>query len=104
MATYFVRKSGLDSNDGLSAGAAFLTIDKAASTVAAADTVYVGAGTYRELVTLDTAGTSGNQITYVADVDGSQTGDAGLVIISAFDDDQANAAMTRPMREPWKLT
>ncbi len=86
MATYYVRKSGLDTNGGLSAGDAFLTIDKAANTVAAGDTVYVGAGTYRETVTMDTAGSSGSVIKYIADVDGSQTGDAGLVVISAFTD------------------
>jgi hypothetical protein len=88
---YFVRKSGLDTNDGLTAGAAFLTIDKAANTVAAGDTVYVGAGTYRELVTMDTAGTSGNQITYIGDIDGENTGDAGLVIISAHATEQSVA-------------
>ncbi len=95
MATYFVRKSGLDSNDGLSKGASFLTIDKAANTVAAADTVYVGAGVYRETVTMDTTGTSGNIISFIADVDGSQTDDPGLVIISAYANELSNAARTR---------
>ena len=87
MTTYYVRKTGNDSNAGTSAGAAWLTIDKAANTVAAADTVYVGAGVYRELVTMDTSGSVGNQISYIADVDGSQTGDAGQVIISAYTTD-----------------
>ena len=72
-------------------GAAFLTIDKAANTVAAADDVYVGAGVFRELVTMDTAGTSGNLITYTADVGGSMTDDPGLVIISAYDDESSPA-------------
>lgn len=89
---YYVRKTGLDSNDGLSAGAAFLTIDKAANTLAAGETVYVGAGVYRELVTMDTSGTSGNIISYIADVDGSQTGDPGLVVISAYADEASTAA------------
>ncbi len=84
MTDYYVRKTGLDSNDGLTKGAAFLTIDKAANTVAAADTVYVGAGVYRELVTIDTSGTSGSIITWTADVDGTNTDDPGLVIISAY--------------------
>lgn len=86
MATYYVRKTGLDSNDGLSAGNAFLTIDKAANTVAAGDTVWVGAGTYREQVIMDTAGSSGSVIRFEADIDGEQTGDAGLVVISAYTD------------------
>lgn len=90
MTTYYVRKSGNDSNDGLSPANAWLTIDKAADEVAAGDTVYIGAGVYRELVTMDTAGESGSPITYVGDIDGSQTGDAGIVLVSAFgNDDEA---------------
>ncbi len=92
MATYFVRKTGLDSNDGLSKGAAFLTIDKAANTVAAADTVYVGAGVYREIVTIDTSGTSGSIITWIADVTGANTDDPGLVIISAYANELSTAS------------
>jgi hypothetical protein len=62
MTTYYVRKSGNDSNGGTDPDTdAWLTIDKAANTVAAADTVYVGAGVYRELVTMDTPGSSGSQ-------------------------------------------
>ena len=89
MATYYVRKNGSDANSTAQAqdpATAWLTIDKAANNVAAGDTVYVGAGTYRESVTMDTSGSSGNQISFIADVDGSQTGDAGLVVISAFTD------------------
>lgn len=92
MATYYVRKTGSDGAAGTSAGTAWLTIDKAANTVAAGDDVYVGAGVYREQVTMDTAGTSGNLIRFFADVDGSNTGDAGLVIITAFDDEQSTPA------------
>jgi len=84
MATYYVRKTGSDGAAGTSAGTAWQTIDKAANTVAASDTVYVGAGTYRELVTMDTSGSSGNQISFIADVTGENTGDPGLVVISAF--------------------
>lgn len=87
MSTYYVRKSGSDAAAGTSAGASWLTIDKAANTVAAGDTVYIGSGVYRELVTMDTSGTSGNQISYIGDVDGSQTGDAGLVLISGYLDE-----------------
>lgn len=91
MSTYYVRKNGNDSNAGTSTGAAWLTVDKAANTVAAGDTVYIGAGVYRELVTMDTAGSSGSLITFVGDVTGAYTGDAGPVIISAFDNDDAAA-------------
>ena len=89
MATYYVRKSGNDGNGGESAGDAWLTIDKAANEVAAGDTVYIGSGVYRELVTMDTAGTSGNQISFIGDIDGSQTGDAGPVILTAHDSETA---------------
>src|SRR5260370_24462453 len=82
--TYYVRKSGNNSNAGTSAGAAFLTVDKARSVVAAGDTVYIGAGTYREVISLTTAGTTGNVITWIGDVDGVQTGDPGGVILSAY--------------------
>ena len=92
MTTYYVRQSGNDTNNGQSPASAWLTITKAANTVAAGDTVYVGAGIYREMVTMITAGQSGNPINFTADVKGWQTGDAGLVIISAFDDDDAAAA------------
>lgn len=95
MTLYYVRKTGSDSNAGTSTGAAWLTVDKAANTVAAGDTVYIGAGIYRELVTMDTAGTSGSLITYVGDVTGVYTGDAGPVIISAFDRDEETAARAK---------
>ncbi len=86
MTTYYVRKTGSDAAAGTSAGAAWLTIDKAQTVMTAGDTVYVGAGTYREQITCDTnAGTSGSPIRYVADTDGTQTSDAGLVYITALD-------------------
>ena len=43
---YYVSTTGVDSNDGLTAETAFATIDKAVSTAASADTIYVAAGTY----------------------------------------------------------
>lgn len=89
MTIYYVRKGGNDANDGLSADLAhaWLTVDKAANTVAAGDTVHIGAGIYREMVTMDTSGAAGSQISFIGDLDGSQTGDAGLVIITAYDED-----------------
>lgn len=95
MTTYYVRKSGNDANGGTDPDTdAWLTIDKAANTVAAADTVYIGAGVYREIVTMDTPGSSGNQISFIADVGGEQTGDAGLVIISAYANETSIASRT----------
>ncbi len=72
--TYYVAKTGSDSNSG-SQTAPWLTIGHAASKVAAGDTVYVGAGTYSESVTFSTSGTSSAPITFngqgVAIVDGT---------------------------------
>lgn len=84
MATYYVTKTGLDTNAGTSAATAFLTIGKAASVVVAADTVYVGSGTYRESVTLTASGSAGNVINFIADTNGSKTGDPGEVIWSVY--------------------
>ena len=85
MTTYYVDGAvGNDTNAGTSEGAgnAWATIDKAASTVAAADTVYVKASaTYSEQVTLDTAGTDGNIIRWIGYT--STTGDNGKVTIDS---------------------
>jgi hypothetical protein len=89
VAIYYVRKTGNDTNDGLTPAAAFLTIDKAANTVQPGDTVHIGAGVYRELVTMDTSGTSGNAIRYIGDVTGAYTGDAGLVVLTGYDAETA---------------
>lgn len=99
MAQYYVRKTGSDENDGLTPAAAFLTIDKAANTVAAGDSVYIGSGVYRELVTMDTSGSAGNVISFIGDVTGAYTGDAGLVVITAFDD--GTSAPTRANCLDW---
>jgi parallel beta-helix repeat protein len=82
-ATYYVRKTGNNSNSGTTAAQAWLTIDRAANTVVAGDVVYVGAGTYNEEVTPNNDGTAGNLIRYVADTTGAFTGDAGTVLISS---------------------
>jgi hypothetical protein len=85
VATYYVRKSGNDASAGTSAGTAWLTIGKAlgAAGIASGDTVYIGAGTYRETVTV--AMTSAVAETFViGDVDGAKTGDAGEVVWTAY--------------------
>lgn len=85
MATRYVRKTGSDSNGGTSPSDAWLTIGKAlgASGIASGDTVYVGAGTYRETVTVAMTSATG-ETSVIADTDGAQTGDAGAVIWSAY--------------------
>jgi hypothetical protein len=64
--TYYVAKTGLDTNDG-SAAHPWLTIRHAADTMMASDTVYVKSGTYNEWVVITThSGTAGNPITFKA--------------------------------------
>ena len=96
MTTYYVRKTGSDANAGTSAGAAWLTIGKALTTIASGDTCYVGAGIYREAnVTVTITPTAETKI--LADVDGVQTGDAGEVTWTAYatNDKTAPAATTQ---------
>ncbi|HPQ44607.1 MAG TPA: hypothetical protein PKZ42_10310 [Syntrophales bacterium] len=66
--TYYVRTDGNNGNTGTidSPAGAWLTIDHAASTVTAGDTVYVHAGTYNERVNIDRSGSTGSWINYVA--------------------------------------
>lgn len=89
MATYYVGKGGNNSNAGTSWAQRKLTLNGAEDIpVAAGDTVYVGAGTYRELLTCDVSGSSGSPITYIGDYDGSHTdGTGGVVRITGSDDD-----------------
>lgn len=85
MTNYFVRKTGSDGNAGTSAGAAWLTIGKALTSggVAAGDTVYIGAGIYRETVTASLTNPA-SEVKFVGDVDGAYTGDPGEVSWSAW--------------------
>jgi hypothetical protein len=62
-ATYYVSKSGSDSNSG-SYTAPWLTIQHAANTVTAGATVYVETGTYNESVSFPNSGTASNPITF----------------------------------------
>ena len=79
---YYVRVTGNDANHGRSAALAFKTINKAASVALAGDTVYVGAGTYAEKVAFVKDGTVLAPITFIADVTGMNTGDAGVVTVN----------------------
>jgi hypothetical protein len=60
---YYVAKNGSNSNPGTEAQP-WLTIQKAASTLVAGDTVYVKAGTYYEQVIPARSGSAGSPITY----------------------------------------
>ena len=80
---YYVRKSGSDSNDGLSPDTAFLTIQKACSAADDGDFVFVGAGDYQEMVEIENSGTLQEPIVFVADTEGAYTGDKGEVKISS---------------------
>ncbi len=62
---YYVSTSGGDANAGTEA-APFKTIQKAADTAVAGDTVYILAGSYNERVVPVNSGSSGNYITYSA--------------------------------------
>ena len=64
-ADYYVSKSGSDSNPGTEAQP-WKTIQKAANTLAAGDTVYIKAGTYKERVIPKNSGSSGKYITFTA--------------------------------------
>ncbi len=56
------------------------------------DTIYVGAGVYREAPTLSLAPTS--TTSFIADVDGTNTGDAGEVVITAYTTNDKTAPTT----------
>lgn len=80
---YFVRTSGADVNDGLTAATAFRTIQRAADIMVAGDTAYVGAGNYTEAIDTRRAGTAASPIRFLADTSGANTGDAGTVRVSS---------------------
>jgi fibronectin type 3 domain-containing protein len=62
--TYYVAKTGDNSNSGTSLAAPFLTIQKAATNMVAGDSCYIRQGTYRETVTPANSGTSSARITF----------------------------------------
>ncbi|GEM_PF-2406633 len=63
--TYYVAKTGNDANPG-SASQPWRTIQKAANTLVAGDTVFIRAGTYAEQVLPANSGTAGNPIVYMS--------------------------------------
>ncbi|MFA6081817.1 MAG: hypothetical protein WC773_00165 [Patescibacteria group bacterium] len=79
--TYYVdAATGLDTNDGKSEGAPWLTINKAATTLVAGDTVYIKNGVYREGVSFTVSGTSGSPITFSAYPEHSPVLDGGVAV------------------------
>ncbi len=84
MTIYYVRKTGNDGAVGTSPATAWATIGKAlgAAGIASGDTVYIGAGVYREVVTIAIGASAETKI--IGDVDGAQTGDAGEVQLTAY--------------------
>jgi len=91
MTVRYVGKGGSDVNDGLSWANRKLTLNGVEDTpVVAGDTVYVGPGIYRESLTTDVSGSSGNVITYIGDVTGANTdGIGGMIRITGSNDDAA---------------
>jgi hypothetical protein len=90
MATYYVRKTGSNAAAGTSTGTAWQTIGKALTSATGGDTVYVGGGTYREVVAVSAS--PGSTLTLIADVDGLNTGDFGEVVWTAFTTNDKTAA------------
>ena len=90
MTTRYVGIGGSDANNGLTWTTRKLTLNGVEDTpVVAGDMVYVGPGTYRELLTVDVSGAAGNPITYIGDYLGTSTdGVGGVVRITGSNNDQ----------------
>lgn len=81
MTTRYVGIGGDNANSGLSWALRKLTLNGVEdSPIQAGDTVYIGAGTYRETLTCDVNGSAGNIISYIGDVDGTHTDGVGGTI------------------------
>lgn len=61
---YVAANSGNDANTGVSVEQAWRTIQKAANSASAGDTVHVSSGTYNEQVAISRSGTAGNSIKF----------------------------------------
>ncbi|MEM9917249.1 MAG: right-handed parallel beta-helix repeat-containing protein [Bacteroidota bacterium] len=85
---YYVAKDGDDSNDG-SAEQPFLTIQKAADVAEKGDTVFIGAGTYRETITPLKTGTINQPILYQA-MEGAEVIVSGMEPLNGWTRDQGN--------------
>lgn len=83
--TLFVRPNGNDMSAGTRPDAPLRTLAAAANRLSPGSTIYVGAGTYRERLTVTgVAGTSQMPVRIIADRSGAQTGGpSGEVVIDA---------------------
>lgn len=90
MATIYVGPTSAGAADGTSWANRYGSLNAAEDRpVAAGDTVYVGAGTYRETLTVDVSGSAGSPVTYIGDYTGAATdGTGGVVRITGSDNDQ----------------
>ncbi|MFC2136827.1 LamG-like jellyroll fold domain-containing protein, partial [Bacteroidota bacterium] len=79
---FYVKSSGSNSYNGLSADSAWSTIDTAASRATAGDTVFVAPGSYFEQIVVDSNGSSGNPVVFLADVNGDIFGIQDSVIVN----------------------
>jgi hypothetical protein len=96
MATYYVRTTGNNGNNGTTPATAWQTLGYAlgsTSGFASGDVLYVGAGSYRELVTI-TMQTPTAETKIIGDFDGSKTGDAGEIIWTAYTTNDTTAPAT----------
>lgn len=86
-ATYFVRTSGDDARDGLSAHTAFRTLVRAAQSLNHGDSILIGPGNYPGSVLIaEVFGTHAARVTIVGDEEGARTGDpAGPVVLDSTD-------------------
>ncbi|MHC4090361.1 MAG: right-handed parallel beta-helix repeat-containing protein [Planctomycetota bacterium] len=84
---FYVRQTvGDDANDGLSPDTAWQSLSMLEKGMRAGDTVYVGPGLYREMLTVANSGTADERINFIADTTGAHTGDPpGVSMIAGAD-------------------
>jgi len=82
--TYYVTPSGNDTNTGTK-NQPWQTIQKAANTLTAGDTVFIQAGVYKEIITPQNSGTAGNYIVYMADSGDEVVIDGGTINLPDWD-------------------
>ena len=91
--TYYVSPTGSDTDPGTESQP-WKTIQKAADTLSAGDTVYIKAGTYQERVVPQNSGSAGIYITYSAysgdtvTIDGETVEKVQICIFANFKDSQ----------------
>jgi uncharacterized repeat protein (TIGR01451 family) len=83
-AVYYVAPTGNNSNPGTEAQP-WRTIQKAANTLVAGDTVYIKAGIYQEQVIPQNSGSAGNSITYAAYPGDTVTIDGNSVSLPSYE-------------------